>query len=102
MLFFFVLLLNDFVNRYMTILFSDVQNNLQKTTERMSVPITKAEFAVMRAALSVSFHVAIFSSIDVCLNRRQVILSNYPKSCLFFFGQMCERWVLVFCIFAMH
>ncbi|RLN07298.1 single-stranded DNA-bindig protein WHY2, mitochondrial [Panicum miliaceum] len=29
-----------------------VLNNLQKTTDRLSVPITKAEFAVMRTALS--------------------------------------------------
>eukprot|EP00494_Astrolonche_serrata_P018935 UN19132 len=29
-----------------------VLNNVQKTNERLSVPVTKAEFAVMRTALS--------------------------------------------------
>jgi len=37
-----------------TIFFAAVLNNMQKTTDRLSVPITKAEFAVMRTALSVS------------------------------------------------
>lgn len=43
----------------MTIFFAAVLNNVQKTSERLSVPITKAEFSVIRTSLSVSFNFSI-------------------------------------------
>ena len=39
--------------------FAAVVNSVEKTNDRLSVPITKAEFAVMRTTLSVSFNVSI-------------------------------------------
>ena len=39
--------------------FAAVVNSVEKTNDRLSVPVTKAEFSVMRTALSVSFTVSI-------------------------------------------
>lgn len=41
------------------IFFAAVVNSVEKTNDRLSVPITKAEFAVMRTTLSVSFNVSV-------------------------------------------
>lgn len=43
---------------------SDVVNSLLKTTERFTVPVTTAEFAVMKTACSVCLKMCLFSFLD--------------------------------------
>lgn len=45
-------------------LFAGVTNNILKTNERFTVPVTTAEFAVMRAA----FNVCLLSQLSLLIN----------------------------------
>lgn len=42
------------------VLFAAVANNILKTNERLTVPVSTAEFAVMRAAFSVCVFLILF------------------------------------------
>uniref|UniRef100_A0A0A9CVM8 Uncharacterized protein n=1 Tax=Arundo donax TaxID=35708 RepID=A0A0A9CVM8_ARUDO len=55
-----------------------VLNNVQKTTDRLSVPVTKAEFAVMRTALSFALpHIMGWD--QVLTNHHPALPDNKPR-----------------------